>query len=73
MLVGSVGAFSGVLGGCQFWLGMQAWGLWIAAIMLLIAVGMDLTAQFGQKIGAQQTFMLHQIYEAAVGQSVEIG
>lgn len=73
MLVGSVGAFSGVLGGCQFWLGMQAWGLWIATLMLLIAVGMYLTAQFGQKIGAQQTFMLHQIYEAAVGQSVEIG
>jgi hypothetical protein len=34
---------------------------------------MYLTAQFGQKIGAQQTFLLHQIYESAVGQSVEIG
>ncbi|MEI2677185.1 MAG: hypothetical protein V9G29_04595 [Burkholderiaceae bacterium] len=35
MLVGSVGAFSGVLGGCQFWLGMQAWGQWIVTLMLL--------------------------------------
>ena len=72
MLIGLVGMFSGILGACQFWLGMQAWGLWIAILMVLIAVGMYLTAQFGQKIGAQQTFLLHQIYEAAVGQGVEI-
>jgi hypothetical protein len=52
---------------------MQAWGLWIATAMLLIAVWMYLSAQFGQKIGAQQTFQLHQIYGEAVGQSVEIG
>ena len=72
LLVGSIGLFSGLLGVCQFWLGMQAWGLWIATLMLLIAIGMYLSAQFGQKIGAQQTFQLHQIYEAAVGQSVMI-
>jgi hypothetical protein len=73
MLVGSVGAFSGMLGACQLWLGMQAWGLWVATLMVLIAGGMYLTAQFGQKIGAQQTFLLHQIYESAVGRSIEIG
>ena len=73
MLVGSIGLFAGLLGACQCTLGMQAWGLWIAAVMALIAVGMYLSAQFGQKIGAQQTFLLHQIYEEAVGRSVEIG
>ncbi len=72
LLVGSIGLFSGLLGVCQFWLGMWAWGLWVATLMLLIAAGMYLSAQFGQKIGAQQTFLLHQIYEAAVGQSVAI-
>ncbi len=72
LLVGSIGLFSGLLGACQFWLGMQAWGLWIATLMLLIAAGMYLSAQLGQKIGAQQTFTLHQIYEAAVSQSVVI-
>lgn len=72
LLVGSIGLFSGLLGACQFWLGMQAWGLWIATSMLLIAAGMYLSAQFGQKIGAQQTFTLHQIYESAVGQAVVI-
>ena len=73
MLVGLMGLFSGLLGACQLSLGMQTWGLWIAGVMLLIAVGMYLSAQFGQKIGAQQTFLLHQIYEEAVGRSVEIG
>ncbi len=33
---------------------------------------LHLTAPFGQKTGAQQTFLLHQIDEAAMGQSVEI-
>lgn len=73
MLAGSVGLFSGMHGACQAWLGMQAWGLWICGGMVAIMIGMYLFAQFGQKIGAQQTFMLHQIYEAAVGESVEIG
>jgi hypothetical protein len=40
--------------------------------MLIIAIGMYLLAQFGQKIGAQQTFLLHQIYEQAVGTTIEI-
>lgn len=73
MLVGSIGVFSGLLGGCQLFLSMQPWGLWITTVMLLIAIGMYISAQLGQKIGAQQTFLLHQIYESAVGQSVAIG
>ena len=72
MLVGLIGVFSGLLGACQFWLNMSAWGLWIATFMLLIAVGMYMLAQIGQKIGAQQTFLLHQIYEQAVGSTIEI-
>jgi hypothetical protein len=40
--------------------------------MLLILIGLYLLAQFGQKLGALQTFRLHQIYEAAMGRTVEI-
>lgn len=72
MLVGSIGIFSGLLGACQRFLNMPAWGLWVASLMAFIAVGMYMLAQFGQKIGAQQTFVLHQIFEEAAGQSVEI-
>jgi hypothetical protein len=72
MLVGSMGGFSGLLGACQLWLNMRPWGLWIATVMLVIAIAMYLLAQFGQKIGARQTFLLHQIYEEAAGQAVDI-
>lgn len=72
MLVGCVGTFSGILGFCQCSLHMQTWGLWIFGAMVAIALGMYLLAQFGQKIGARQTFQLHQIYETAVGREVEI-
>jgi hypothetical protein len=34
--------------------------------------GMYLLAQMGQKLAAQQIFSLHQIYEAAVAESVEV-
>lgn len=72
LLVGSVGLFSGMLGACQSCLGMTPWGLWVFGATLAIAIGMYLMAQFGQKLAAQQTFLLHQIYESAVGQHVEI-
>ncbi len=72
LIVGSLGLFSGILGGCQWVLEMTPWGLWIFAVMLALAVGMYLSAQFGQKIAAQQTFKLHQIYESAVGEEVKI-
>lgn len=72
LFVGSASLFSGMLGACQLWLNMQPWGLWIFGVTLLIMAGMYVFAQLGQKIGAQQTFLLHQVYEKAVGESVEI-
>lgn len=72
LIVGSVGLFSGILGFCQRSLGMPPWGLWIFGTMLAIAAAMYLLAQLGQKLGARQTFLLHQIYESAVGREVEI-
>jgi hypothetical protein len=72
LLVGSLGLFSGMLGFCQWWLNMQAWGLWVFSAMLAIGIGMYLLAQFGQKVGAKQMFLLHQIYEDAVGREVDI-
>jgi hypothetical protein len=51
---------------------MRPWGLGLFLVAVVAMVGMYVSAQLGQKIGAQQTFLLHQIYERAVGQSVEI-
>ncbi len=72
LLVGTGGLFSGILGYCQWTLGMQPWGLWVLVILGAIALGLYLLAQLGQKLAAQQTFKLHQIYEAAVGMPVPV-
>lgn len=72
LLSGSVGLFSGTLGFAQWMIGMRPWGLWIFSVMLAVGIGLYLFAQFGQKMGAQQTFRLHQIFEAAMGRTVEI-
>ncbi len=72
LIVGSLGLFSGILGFCQWKLGNHPWGLWLFGVMLIAAATLYLVAQFGQKLGARQTFLLHQCYESAVGQAVEI-
>ncbi len=73
LIIGSVGIFSGILGGCQWMLKQSAWGLWVLGAMLVIAAGMLLAAQIGQRLAASQMTQLHRIYESAVGQEVEIG
>jgi hypothetical protein len=67
-----MGTFSGVFGFAQWMTGARPWGLWIFGAMVVIALGLYVFAQFGQKLGAQQTFLLHQIYESAMGRTVEI-
>lgn len=72
LLTGSAGLFSGILGACQWKLGYHPWALWIFAAAVVGAVGLYFFAQFGQKLGARQTFLLHQMFEKAVGRTVEI-
>ncbi len=72
LLTGSAGLFSGILGFCQWKLGYHPWALWIFAVAVVGAVGLYVFAQFGQKLGARQTILLHQMFEKAVGRTVEI-
>jgi len=72
LLVGSVGLFSGILGYCQWSLGMSAWGLWIFWVMAGLVAAMYLMARTGRKLGASQTFHLHEIYQQAAGCEVEV-
>ena len=72
LIVGSVGLFSGLLGACQLCIGDSPWGLWIFGAMVAAALGLYFSAQMGQKLGARQTFELHQVVEAAVGRTIEI-
>jgi hypothetical protein len=72
LLVGTAGIFSGIFGACQWYIGATAWGLVVFAIMVALALGLYVLAQFGQKLAAQQTFLLHRVYEDAVGHAVVV-
>lgn len=70
LIIGSLGVFSGILGWAQHLIGSNAWGLWVCAAMATLALMMYFTAQLGQKLGAGQTYRLHQAYETAIGRPV---
>jgi hypothetical protein len=72
LLIGTMGIFVGVFGFAQWMIGMQPWGLWILGGLMVLAAALYLTAQFGQKLGARQMFMIHQAYESAIGTMVDI-
>ncbi len=72
LITGLLGTFSGILGGAQLVIAATPWGFWITGAMALVAVLLYLFAQFGQKLGAWQTFQLHQAYQNAIGRPAEI-
>lgn len=72
LLAGLLGTFSGILGFAQRAFDYYPWGLWVLAAMIVVAVLLYLGSQFGQKLGAWQTFQLHQAYQTAVGRPAEI-
>jgi len=61
-----------VLGVSQWALGHPPWAFVLLVFALAGVAGLYLFAQTGQKVGAQQTFHLHQVYEDAVGEPVTI-
>ncbi len=72
LIVGTLGVFAACIGLVQVMIDHTPSGLWVLGLMLAAATALYVVAQFGQKLGAQQTFLLHQAYESAMGQSVEI-
>lgn len=69
---GCLGLVGAVLGLSQWALDRPPWALWLLAAAAAAAAGLYLLAQVGQKLAAQQTFQLHQAYESAVGENVEV-
>ena len=72
LIVGLLATFSGVVALCQWKIGVPIWGVWPFAAAIVVLIALYIVAQIGQKLGAQQTFTIHQAYEAAVHQHVEI-
>ncbi len=72
LLMGSLAMFAGLFGIAQWIVGVNAWGLIVFGILLILVFGLYLLALFGRKIAAGQTYLLHTTYEDAIGTSVEV-
>jgi hypothetical protein len=72
LLFGTLSLFAGLLGISQWIVGVHPWGLYAFGGLLTAVIGLYFLAQFGQKLAARQTYLLHLTYEAAVGEAVEI-
>lgn len=65
--MGVIGTFLLMLGISQAMVQGVYWGFWATGACLIVAVTLYIVAQFGQKIGAEQTFDLHHFYTEILG------
>lgn len=72
LIVGMLAFIAGIFTISQFMIDTSPWGAWPLGISLILLVILYAVAQFGQKLGAQQTFRLHQAFETAFGKTVQI-
>ncbi len=72
LIIGSIALFGGCIGFAQRALDKSCWGLWIMWVALGLCAALWILAQFGQKIGAHQTYRLHQLYESAMGRTEDL-
>ena len=72
LVSGLLGTFSAILGGAQLFVESHPWGFYVTGAMAVVATVLYLAAQLGQKLGARQTFELHQVCEKALGRTIEI-
>ena len=64
--------FLGFYGFSQYSLGQEAPVLWSLPFLGLAALILYLVAQFGQKLGVEQTFALHHFFEGSVGHRIHL-
>ena len=64
---GLLGTLSAIYGGAQLFIGQEPWALYLTGSLAIVALLLYLAAQLGQKLGAVQTFLLHEAYERAIG------
>lgn len=70
--LGVAALFITMAGLSQLSLDMPAPILWALPFIVLLALGIYITAQVGQKLGVQQTFELHQFLETTLEEKISI-
>ena len=61
-----------IIGGSRYMLDLPSGILWALPGLGVIALSLYLVGQFGQKLGAEQTFLLHHFFEDTVHERVHI-
>jgi hypothetical protein len=64
--------FIGIIGFSQYSLGNPAGILWVLPVLGAIVVALYVASQFGQKLGAEQTFAIHYFLQEALGVKFEL-
>lgn len=72
VVLGILSLFLGMWGLTRWSLGMDASILWTIPVFGVIALILYFSAQAGQKLGAQQLFDIHHLYEDLMGDHVKI-
>lgn len=70
--LGVLSTFAAIFGFVQLNLGKPAPVLWSLVVFGIIAVVLYISAQMGQKLGAEQTFQLHHFYEETIGDKTSL-
>lgn len=68
----SAALFSGILGFCQWKIGITAWGLWIFGPSALALIALYLAGRIGRTLGEAQTQQLRTIYQSITGHPVDV-
>ena len=68
LAIGVLFTFISIIGFSQKALGNESKILWMLPVLATIAAFMYLSSQFGQKLGAAQTYAIHYFFEEALGE-----
>ncbi|UXP33730.1 hypothetical protein N6H18_07160 [Reichenbachiella agarivorans] len=69
---GILGLFALIYGYSQLMLGSYPWAIWVAACFVIVGALLYLLSQFGQKLGAEQTFRIHMFFEKVLGVKIHL-
>ncbi len=72
IICGITATIAAMWGFARYNLGMSAEILWVLPVISIFAIALYITAQMGQKIGAEQMYRLHHFYEDLIKDKVPI-
>jgi hypothetical protein len=70
--IATIATFVAIIGFARLSLDLSAWILWILPGLGFLAFALYISSQMGQKIGAEQTFMLHHFLEEVLDDRVHV-